>query len=315
MSIDLIASRPHWMDHLAPVAAELDRRGELGTIWLGKPDHAIRKLTVVAAASDLRLAKEARRRPILMQHGIGQSYSGRNRSYPGGMGHEICPVVLMPNEVSASRHRRFYRARPPAVVVGSPRLDDLAELAPPWPTMIGPPVIAVTWHWDCKAMGPEGGTAWTTIGPAVLERLVQMRDVGVIRLLGHAHPKGHDMVRDAYDEAEVPFVEDFRDVVLQADLLVFDNTSVGFEFAALDRPVVVIDSPKWRSSVRYPPRFWSHADVGPRTADPDAVPAKIFESLADEAEIAARRRKISADLFPHRGQAAERAVDAILDVA
>lgn len=316
MSVDLIASRPHWMDHLAPVAAELGRRGELGTIWLGRPDREVKKLTVVAAAADLRLAKDAGRRPILMQHGIGQAYSGRNRSYPGGMGHEICPVVLMPNEVSAFRHRRFYRKRPPAVVVGSPRLDALAELTAPPVLMVGqPPVVAVTWHWDCKAMGPEGGTAWTTIGPAVLERLVQMRDVGAIHLLGHAHPKGIDMVRGAYEEAQVPFVERFEDVVTMADCLVFDNTSVGYEFAALDMPVVVIDSPKWRSAVRYPPRFWSHADVGPRTADPDAVPAKIFESLADEAEIAARRRKISADLFPHRGEAARRAVDAILEVA
>jgi len=313
MAVDLAASRPYWMDHLDPLRAELRRRGELGNTWNGAPGTDRGRLTVVCSAADLRLAVAAERRPVLMQHGIGQAYSGRNRSYPGGMGHERCALVLMPNEVAAKRHRRFYRVKPPCVVVGSPHVDALAAIARRG--NIGLPVVAVTWHWNCTAMGAEGGTAWTTIGPAVLERLTQMRDVGAITLIGHAHPKGHDMVRDAYEAAEVPFVEDFTDIVAMADCLIFDNTSAGYEFAALDLPVVVIDSPKWRPAVKYPPRFWTHADVGPRTSDPDAVPAKVFEALSDETAIADRRRAICDDLFPHRGKAAMLAVDAILEVA
>lgn len=313
--VDFYATRAHWWEHLEPVADELEARGVVCLTHLSEflPDDPGR-LTVVSASTDMKRARDGRRRVVLMQHGAGQFYSDRNASYPGGRGHERCALVLLPNEVAGARHRKFFQPdKPPMAVVGSPHVDEIATIARR-EVAGSSPVVAVTWHWPMRAMGPEGGTAWTDFGPEVLDQLATMRDLGIIRLLGHGHPKGLDMVRDAYAEREIPFVEAFTDIVAMADVLIADNTSALYEFAALDRPVVVIDSPRWRTGLKLPPRFWSHADVGPRTQDPQRVPAMLLEAILDHPVRQQNRRAICADLFPFRGEAASRAADAIMEV-
>lgn len=309
MILGFYGSRPHYFDHLAPVADEALDRGH-GVAY----DYSAAGLdaVVVSASADMDRALRARQRVVLMQHGVGQSYNGRHASYPGGRKHDRCALVLMPNEVAAARHRR-YHPDTPVEVVGSPRVDQLAAMAKKSRLAGGStPMVAVTWHWPCKAVGNEGGTAFHYLGEAVLDELVAMQDRGDIYLMGHAHPRGVDMVENAYAERGITLWPDFADVIRCADLLIADNTSVLYEFpAATGRPVVVLDSPQWRRYLNMPPRFWSHADVGPRTSEPPQVPGLVRRALRREPADWERRTAIIDDLFPHRGEAASRAVDAI----
>ena len=193
-------------------------------------------------------------------------------SYPGGRGRDA-DLFLHPNETSAARDRAAYPdAR--VEVVGCPKLDDLPAREP------GPgPVIAVAFHWD-GAM-PELRWAWPRFRGAL------------VRLASPVHrhrprPSAGDGADLApwYERAGIEVVADFRDVCRRADLLVFDNTSVGFEFAATGRPVVVLEPYHYRRGVHHGLRFW---DAIPglvcqdRAGVPDAVSltAVVEQALVD----------------------------------
>lgn len=303
------------MDHLSPVADECLRRSALGAF---PPMHALgsnfdRPLVTAAWCDAIAGFKAGRRKVVLMEHGAGQSYSSRHRSYPGGQERTKLALVLAPNEQAAERHRRYFKVKPPVVVVGSPLVDEL-DVWGPRPCGY-PPVVAVSWHFDCK-VAREAGTAWShnnepLIGPAIVDELVRMRDLGVIQLLGHAHPRIAEDIHPYYAEREIPIAYSFGDVCREADLYMVDNSSTLFEFASLDRPVIVVNSPRYRPQSRHGLRFWDCADVGIHVNDPADVPRAVMVALEDPIEQAERRREVVEVVYPHRGEAAKRAVDAI----
>ena len=163
-------------------------------------------------------------------------------------------LFLHPNETSAARDRAAYPdAR--VEVVGCPKLDTLPAREP------GPgPVIAVAFHWD-GAM-PELRWAWPRFRHAIV-RLAARYTV-----IGHGHPRAMADLAPWYRRAGIEVVPDFADVCRRADLLVFDNSSVGFEFAATGRPVVLLDPYHYRRGVHHGLRFW------------DAVPGLVCQDRA-----------------------------------
>lgn len=323
--ITFIGTQPQWWEHLAPLANTVKAHGVFEVCWTFPPSNPVAPRDVlrdaykrgpVVAASwvDAMTAHQAGARNIvLMEHGAGQSYSSRHRSYPGGQDRTKLALVLAPNEQAAERHRKFYRGGPPVEVVGCPKLDFIDGLDP---KPCGyPPVVAFSTHWDCR-VSPEAGSAWShnrhpLVGPAMFDELVRMRDLGMIQLIAHAHPRIADEVRPACTEREVAFVESFDKVVSLADLYMVDNSSTLFEFAALDRPVIVVDSPRYRPRVDHGLRFWTHADVGVRISKPSEVARAVMLALEDPLEVAEQRRRLVADVYPHIGRSRMAALDAI----
>ena len=311
-AIDFAAYRPWWMAHMAPVADELERRGHPITQAEGQDRLTDQpgKVTVVASHSDMQRALKAHRRVVLMEHGAGQSYSNRNVSHPGGTGRQKVALCLFPNDESADRHRKFYPKGPPAVVVGSPMVDFLTERfgrVPPHPTL---PIVAVSWHF-ASSVSLEAGSAWPQLGEPVLSALCDMRDLGWIELLGHAHPKMMSTVAPFYEARAIPLAHDFTEVCDRADLFLIDNSSCLFEFAALDRPVIAMDSPQYRPNRHHGLRFWWAADVGLRIQRADQVANAVITALRDPVEVACQRHEIIERVYPHLGEAAKRAADAI----
>jgi len=191
--IDVLASAPHYADHLAAVFGALpaesrgsfmtgsrqasDRIRELGyePVLLTRSENP----TLVASFGDLQRVKD-RPRVAIMEHGSGQSYGGRDRSahlgsYAGGNGRGIASLFLHPGEHPAGRDRKAYPAAR-VEVVGSPFLDTL-------PKHEGPRgrVVAFSFHFN----GPrveEAKNAYAWAWTAILK----LR--GSYELLGHAHP-------------------------------------------------------------------------------------------------------------------------------
>ena len=99
----------------------------------------------------------------------------------------------------------------------------------------------------------------------------------------------------------------FEDVVRRADLYIADNTSTLFEFAALDRPVIVLNAPWYRRGVEHGLRFWEFADVGVQVDDPESLVDAIGRALEDR--DGSRRRSIVRALYANLGDATARAAD------
>ena len=335
MPIDAIACERQFIDHAAPVWRALPDwlRGRFLTDQ-ALVDHA-RSRGVEAEAIDAETLRRSSRPPManlgpgpaafvtsigdtkiarrlgyrrfaFLEHGAGQAYKGensvaaKNPSYAGGMDREDTELFLVPNEYSADLWRTAYPAAR-VEVVGCPKLDELPRREP------GPgPLVAITFHWPAF-VAPEADTAlghyWK-----VMPELAK-----TFTVIGTAHPKGDwpDRMARYYRRWGIEFVADFEEVCHRSDLLIFDNTSAGFEFAATGRPVVVLNSPKYRRKVHHGGRFWDWATVGIQVDHPDQLAETVQDALSDPPEVRMARETTLDLIYAHRADAARRAANAL----
>ena len=261
---------------------------------------------VVASYGDLLPLIPSKRYLVLFEHGAGFSFSKAHPSYAGGARHRaLVSLFVCPNEYAADRNReRFPEAA--VAVVGCPKLDRW-HLDPPRPKN-RKPVIAVAWHWDCK-VAPEARWAYPVFARS-------MREVAArYTLLATAHSRCPESVRTEMEACGAQWVEDFDEVMERADLLINDASSVLYEFASTDRPVVVLNAPWYRRKVNHGLRFWEHADVGINCDDPAALLDCIDAALADPPEQREKRAAATDAAYSfHDGSAARRAADLLDDM-
>lgn len=339
MQVDFVAGEPHFLDHLYPIWEALpeERRGTICLSQSGPASarpgvlleyaqrrrmQAVRAFhnraefhqflmqrhgpVVTAAVVDLAVSNFTGRPQVFAEHGAGQSYSNRHCSYAGGDKHrDFVRLFLCPNEAAAERNRAFY-PEVPALAIGCPKLDAWHREPPKLPE--DPPVVALSFHWDCR-VAPEARSAFPHYRTA-------LRGLGRdFRLLGHGHPRILQRLAATYRACGIEVVGDFCEVVRRADCYVCDNSSTLYEFASLDRPVVVLNAPWYRRGVEHGLRFWEAANVGVQCDEPEALPAAIRRALRDRREQRAARRAAVQQAYAYcDGQAAARAAEAILQV-
>lgn len=291
--IDALASEMHYADHIRPVWDALPDKGRFHT----KPSRlADGPPTMVASYVD---AHRASGRPVIyMEHGAGQTYRPGVPSYAGGRGKSHVALFLSPSEAVAARNRQAYPSAAHAVV-GCPMLDRWIGHKP----ANGEPVVAFAWHWEGLGVAPEARSAFGHYAQALPSLPFKM--------LGHGHPRAMKRLRPFYAKHGIETVESFAEVLERADVLVFDNTSAGFMFAATDRPVVVLDAPWYRKA--WGGRFWDWADVGVRISEPRDLERAITMALHDQSTLRYNRRRIVREIYGELdGRDTARAVGAIV---
>lgn len=282
----ILASRSWYAAHLAPVAR-----------LLGDAPVAL-----VASYADHVAARRTGLPIVVMEHGVGQSYLNGHPSYPGGRDRGDAALFLTPNDYSARLWRERYPDIP-AVAIGSPRLDTLASRVG-----AGDPVVAVSFHWPCKAGGIWSD--WTF--PEYKDAIAALAQRMVV--IGHGHPRSMDTLGRWYQRVGIEPVRDFDEVCRRADVYVCDNSSTLFEFASTGRPVVVLNSREWQRGKGPGLRFWDAADVGINIWDPRDLPDAVDAASARETARGAMREQALGIAYSHRFGAAQRALWAIHDI-
>jgi hypothetical protein len=262
--IDCYCTRPHYWRHLEPIWSALPERG---TLWSGLDIPGARRgfpreaLTLTAGWRDSSRV----RRAILVEHGAGQSYpadpvGARDPSYAGGDQRDNVELFIMPGSFPAERQRAT-TPEVPVVEVGCPALDRwLPE--PPEPE---PDLVALAVNWNC-GLCDESRSALPHYELAVSELARRFR------VVGHAHPRNRP-ARSFYDRAGIAWAS--YGCALQAAVLVVDNSSIGFEAAALGRRVVWLDAPWYRR-----PHGLRFFDACPeRISDPADLPSAVEHAL------------------------------------
>lgn len=313
LTIDCLASLPHYADHLRPVWEALPEHVK-GTFWVRgqatpQPgDRALRRkqetgeLVMVASAAD-RIYLDGRE-TILLEHGAGQTYTGiRSPSYSGGDGWERCCLFICPNERVAERWASSYPDAATAVV-GCPRLDR-------WHAHTPPPngTVALTFHWD-NPICPESRWAFPHFKDGLAPFKASCEAFGY-ELVGHGHPRARGVLDRWWAKLGIRPVG--WDDVTRADVLVGDNTSALPEFASLGRPVVWMNSPQWRRHVDHGGRFWDWPKGQPQADDPAELAGALRRAFYGEGDEA-RRRMVRSIYCATDGHAAERAAQAIVEV-
>lgn len=298
MKVDVIASERHFWDHLRPVWEALPAaiRGDI----VGQSTRRDR-LTMVASVSDLR----ATRGPVIyLEHGAGYIYTTAHPSYAGGPERERVVLFACTNQRVADANMAAYPDTP-TVIVGCPKLDQLLPIPRP-----NTRTVVFAFHWNCGVV-PETTSAL----PYMQNRLRSLahHPARGWAMLGHGHPRSWPRTVAWWGRLGVPTVRDFTDAVTQGDVLVGDTTSVLYEWAALGRPVVVVNSPEYRRDVHHGLRFWEDIP-GPQVDDPDQLDATIH-GILDHDTWAPERARITSAVYPYLGQSTPRTVDAIMQVA
>lgn len=311
--IDFIASETHYIDHLAPVWHALPSHARGSFVCRDGASTHVRALgiqpeyegngTVVVTASwsDMGGAHSSYQKRVMLEHGIGQTYIDvDNPHYAGGSGRGKVDLFLLPNE----RCERVNQAAYPEadhLVIGSPRLDELRDGLGQRELFD----VAVSFHWDSDFC-PEISSAfrWAQHGVAHLPYAV----------LGHAHPRLWPQLKPWYHEHDLASTWSFEQVARLSAAYCCDNSSTIYEFAALGKPVVLLNPPQYRRHVNHGLRFWEYADVGVQVNDPDDLAQAVDTALSDPAGVAARRAEIVGVLFPHQGVAAQRAAGALVSL-
>jgi hypothetical protein len=100
-----------------------------------------------------------------------------------------------------------------------------------------------------------------------------------------------------------------------ADVMITDHSTIGFEFALLDRPLVVFDAPDLLDQARINPDRWlalrSMSDIARTAAE---LPSVVARALAEPARHAGTRRATSQALFAHAGHATDRALAVVYEL-
>lgn len=294
--LQALASESHYFAHMMPVldcwGADRVRlhRDSRSIEWGSEP-------VLVASWKDARTATRKGHPVILMEHGAGQSYVGvDNPAYVGASDRNGVILYLAPNESAAERHRVAH-PEIPVEVVGCPKLDGLLAMERPDGHRVG-----LTHHWN-TGIAPETRSAFPHFAgayPALAERF----DV-----IAHAHPR--DLGSPAwFRRRRIEFTPIFDDLVRQATVLVVDNSSVGAEWLALDRPIVWLNAPWYRRDVQHGGRFWEWARAGLEVDDPADLATAVAASLACD-PMADARRKMIPSLYANLGCATQAAAAAI----
>jgi hypothetical protein len=301
--VDFLAGERHFVDHLLPVyhALPAEARGEfiVGSVPVNRD-----RLTVVCAYGDY---KKTEGPVVYMEHGVGFSFGNGHTSYAGSPHRERVVLFL---EVNGQTHALNTATFPnvKSVLVGSPKLD--AWLARGPKPIEGRPSVAFSFHWDCRVV-PETRSAF----PVYKDELSKLlRFPGKLQwdALGHGHPRLWPSIERYWRQLHVPRVKEFNDVITLADVYVADATSTLYEFAALDRPVVVLNAPFYRKNVNHGLRFWDHIP-GIQVNHP----ADLHDAIRDCIRVdsfAGQRRKAVSHAYAHLGDSADRAAKAILEI-
>ena len=306
MPIDFIASEGHFADHLEPVWLALPEEMR-GTFYRGRRAPVSSQKTLVASSGDLYRSRKLGRPTAIMEHGSGQSYGGERHtanhsSYAGGASRDA-QLFLHPGPHPAARDRAQYPdAR--VEIVGCPKLDTLARK-----DRIGPAVVAVSFHWDCR-ISPETRTAASHF----MVQLHALAKSGV-KILGHGHPRIIDKLAHHYAKYGIEVVRSFEEVCRRADLYLCDNSSTLFEFAATGRPVIVLNPPMYRRTVHHGLRFWDAATVGIQVSSRESLSEAVSEALADPPSQREAREAALSLVYAFRSGAAQRAADVLVEWA
>jgi hypothetical protein len=258
------ATLPHYRAHIEPIIEAFGDRG--GTIT----SHPLRlpegEPVILASHRDL---KKIRDRPVFhVEHGAGQTYLGDGRrahpAYSGGDSKHLSRVsgFVVPNHAAAQRWKDRFPDTP-VEAVGCCKLDRLHS----YPVAPDPHLLVWTFHWDGRSVSPEAGTAWFDYKPHLPRLVADLRARGWT-VVAHAHPHWKGALWPTWEALGVEWTTDAEWVLTHAEMLVGDNTSLLYEFASLDKPVVCLNASTYRRDVHHGLRFWD-AVPGLEVDDPE----------------------------------------------
>lgn len=305
--IDCLAKEPHHIKHVRAVWDKLPKEMQ-GQFYDKVQDftESQNSVVLVSAYGDLKVANRLGRKAIFMEHGVGLYYNTTHASYAGSTTDRECVILrLSPNERHAAMERTTLKC--PVEIVGVPKMDAWAGKARKMQRRRNL-AIAISFHFDATIC-PETRSSWRYYMNGVEALKTQYK------IMGHGHPRIFKRLARVYTAIGIKPVPDFEDVMRKADIYICDNSSTIYEFAFLNKPVILLNNPLYRRGVEHEgcPRFWKHSDIGYNVDSPKDLAHAIEWTYANWENNLPRQQEIVKEMFTYTdGHCAERAVEAII---
>lgn len=317
----VLATFPHYVDHMMPIVDVLRDHGvdvevfstRHESIW-GQYIHPTdiermgQNLWMVASSVDS--GRCVGQRLVYLEHGTGQTYPGdtgglNNPGYSDGPMNGAV-LFLCPNLFVMNRRQQNH-PNVPAYLVGCPKMDQYYGKATGFHIGVQNDVVALAFHWNCGICA-ESKSAFDHYRGGFNRLVLSMRRRGVT-VVGHSHPRMSKRCQYHYERHGIEWWDHDR-VLYEAAVLCVDNSSLGYEFASLDRPVVWLNSPQYRRHVHHGLRFWEYVP-GVQCDGPDDLDEAIVGVMVQDT-MAEWRAHVSDLVYPLRdGHSALRAAMAI----
>lgn len=306
--IHCLASRPHYRRHCAPI---LDALGDSLGVRATRPNEIPPGVEPVIVAGAVDMQAVGATHPIIyLEHGSAQGYQGlQHVSWPGGVGRERIGLYLAPRQSVLDLHA-VRNPHASGEVVGCAALDHHVATGPKETEV---PVVAISAHWEAPASKeiPELRSAFSHYRDAMPTIVAGLREAGC-DVIGHHHPRWKAMAR-YWQSLGVRVVSEWDDLLPFVDVLMVDNSSVGWEALALGRGVVWMNAPFYRRGIEHGLRFWREADrFGTQVDHPGVVVAAVLHEI----EASHDGPAAMAEVYTYTdGRCAERAASAIREWA
>ena len=311
MKFDVVASLPHYLDHMIPIweCLPADMRGDVHPLRFPVQPPRRNRMALVAGWQDVQ-ALRPHHRMIYVEHGAGQTYAGDPKtagqpgySASGGWRHGGVEAFICPNDEVASRWKTA-----PSIAVGCPKMDQYVGMTP-----IAKNTVCFAWHWESR-ISPEARSAITHYASHLAD-IVTLFQMQGFTVYGHAHPRWEGQLDRILNEAGMTVLATDREVFLNADILFVDNSSIGMEFMSLGRPVVWMNAPWYRRDVHHGGRFWDWTvDVDTVDHPHELLAANLWDIVHGHDQIvAAQRRHVDATYAYTDGSSGQRAADFIAE--
>lgn len=260
MKLHMVASQPHYHDHLRAIWKHLpeDIQGLEVIGNHGRLPHNIAPNDCCIVASYDDLDRTAGLPTIFVEHGAGQRYAGlaeRVRPYYGGPMPDNVIGYVGPRQECVDE---FVAQGIEGIAAGSPICDNF-ELYGDERTAV------ITFHWNAVRVCPEAMGAYPHYAGDSLARIVRTLRENDWEVLGHRHPRLIHPV-NLWTRLGVTEV-DAATARRRATLLISDNTSFAYEMAYLARQNICLNAPWFRRDVEHGLRFWSNPP-GPMVDSP-----------------------------------------------
>lgn len=289
MLVNMLASARQYQEHLIPIWEGLDdsEKGEFAASFKALPDGDV---WLTAASRDfsnlMKRSQPIRAKTYWMEHGTG--LQGHRRRHLDEM--DKATAILVPNDFTQLRLRdEGYAGK--IHIAGTPKMDDLVTIHPP-----GDGTVAVSFHWT------GGGRNWFRYEE-------QLRELAKkYRVLGHGHPRIWTKMINRWISIGIEPVMDFKEIVSRADVYLCDHSSTLFEWAALDRPVGILDRPGGQAMVYSTGLLYDgHGDIGPHLT-PHTLITGVNDIFTTSDDYEWYRIASTQELYPYLGGSVGRTI-------
>lgn len=318
--LDFYASQVQYYDHMLPIWEALPNNAK-GEFMVSSEVKSLRPhkdtkdgmpkgvLTLVAGWGDYHDIKGD---VVYMEHGIGHVYRNSHDQihvgYAGSIDKDRVVLFLNQHEVTQKGNLKVY-PKTRNEIIGTPKMDIYDT------QQVKGRVVCISFHWDCR-VSPESRSAFYYYADEV-KRLIDHANYDIIF---HGHPRlfgtwQHEIkkyFKQSIKARRTKFIDNFDDVLKIADVYVNDNSSTMFEFALLDKPVVVLNCPFYRRDCIPGIRFWDYIP-GIQVDDPKDLNEAIVRTLDNPNEYAKQRATMRKALYPYWHESSKRASEVIME--